>query len=190
MTPEVADHYACTEVIYKVTPDIPIVSNLGTSSFILMDIGVKPTTFCMTSGMGTTTPIGFGLATTTDEPVTVLDGDGSLLMSLGCLATVGTYDPSNLTIVVWNNAVFETTGGQATLADAVDFVGIAERCGLEGWRATSTEAFREAYTAAVDHDGAALVEAVVESERPPDHPPLDYGHSYMKGRFREAVKDR
>lgn len=188
MTVDVADQYELTEILLEETPDIPIVSNLGVSSFILIDIADRPQNFCMTSGMGSTTPIGFGLATTRKDPITVLEGDGSLLMNLGCLATVGEYNPPNLTIVVWNNAAYETTGGQTTLSGATDFAGIAERCGLRSRQVTSPDEFRDAYVEAFEYDGAALVEAIVKSERPADHPSLDYGHSYTKHRFREAIK--
>lgn len=190
MSDDAADQYACTEALLEGTPDAAIVANLGVSSYILIDIDDRDEHFYMTSGMGVTTPLGLGLATAVDDQVTVLDGDGSLLMSLNCLATVGTHGPSNLTIVVWDNSEFTTTGGQSTLAPTADFAGVARDCGLAAWEATSVEEFRAAYESAVDHDGPALVNCAVTSERPADYPSLDYGHSYMKHRFREAMGDR
>jgi TPP-dependent indolepyruvate ferredoxin oxidoreductase alpha subunit len=46
--------------------------------------------------------------------VIVLDGDGSLLMNLGSLATIGLLQPANLVLVVMDNEQFATTGGQPT----------------------------------------------------------------------------
>lgn len=187
MSDKNAGQYECTEIVLEVTPDAAIVSNLGVSSFILRDIEDREKNFYMTGGMGVTTPIGLGLALATDEQVTVLDGDGSMLMSLGVLTTLGTYEPSNLTVVIWNNAVFETTGGQSTLADAADFSEIARDCGLKAWEASTSKAFRSAYAEAAKHDEPSVVDCAVTSTRPDDHPSLDYAHSYMKHRFRKAM---
>ena len=189
MSDEVAQQYACTEAVLDITPEAAIVANLGVSSYVLIDIDDRAKNFYMNGGMGVTTPIGLGLATSTDEHVTVLDGDGSLLMSLGCLATVGTYAPSNLTIVVWDNTGFETTGGQATLAESADFAAISRDCSVEAWQVSTNDAFRDAYRAAVAHDGPAVVHCHVDSDPPKEHPRLDYGHSYVKHRFREAISD-
>ena len=49
-----------------------------------------------------------------DRRVLVLDGDGSLLMNLGCLATIAVHRPANLALIVFDNGTYETTGGQAT----------------------------------------------------------------------------
>ena len=186
---DVADQHACTRAVLDVTPDAAVVANLGVSSYVLLDVADRAKNFYMTGGMGVTTPIGLGLATAVDGQVTVLDGDGSLLMSLGCLATVGTYGGSNLVVVVWNNGTFETTGGQPTLAGTADLAGVARDCGVEAWDVSTTEGFREAYEAAVDHRGPGLVRCAVDADRPDERPALDYGHSYLKHRFRSAVAD-
>src|SRR5262249_58236378 len=65
--------------------------------------------------MGLASSIGLGLAMARpDLRVFVLDGDGSLLMNLGSLATIGWVRPENLVIVVWDNGEYGTTGGQQT----------------------------------------------------------------------------
>jgi pyruvate/2-oxoacid:ferredoxin oxidoreductase beta subunit len=50
-----------------------------------------------------------------------------MAMSLGALTTVNAVDPPNLTIVVWNNAGYATTGGQDSASDTVAFDRAAER---------------------------------------------------------------
>jgi thiamine pyrophosphate-dependent acetolactate synthase large subunit-like protein len=187
MTGPRADQYACTEAVLEETPEAAIISNLGVSSYILIDVEDRPRNFYMTGAMGMTTPMGLGLALSVDDDVVVLDGDGSLLMSLGALSTVGTYGPSNLTIVVWDNSVFQTTGGQSTLSRTTDFAGVAENCGVSAWEVRSTEEFRSAYRAAVDHDGPSLVACSVEPVTPEGTPPLDYSHSHHKHRFQQAL---
>jgi len=98
-----ADQRACTRAVIEETPDAAVISNLGVASYHLIDVADRARNFYLTGAMGSTTPLGLGLATSTDEPVTVLDGDGSMLMSLGSLSTVADVDPPNLTVVVWEN---------------------------------------------------------------------------------------
>lgn len=182
-----ADQTDCTERIIDQTPDAAIIANLGVSAYILSAVDDRELNYYMRGAMGVTTPIGLGLATAIDDPVTVIEGDGSLLMSLGCLSTVGHADPSNLTIAVMDNSEFATTGGQPTLSGQVDFAGVAEDCGLEAYRVDTADDFATAYTAAVNHSGASLIAADVRSEKPESFPPIDYAHSFLKHRFRNAI---
>ena len=61
------------------------------------------------------------------------NGDGCMLMSLGCLVT-GWFasGAKNLTVIVLENGVYEVTGGQRTAgANApVDFVAVAQAAGF------------------------------------------------------------
>ena len=69
----------------------------------------------LSSTMGGAVPLGLGLALARPEyEVIVLSGDGSLLMNLGCLATVVASRVTNLTIIVMDNGLYEVTGGQKT----------------------------------------------------------------------------
>ena len=64
---------------------------------------------------GLASSIGLGLAVVKPNAVVfVIDGDGSLLMNLGSLATIGWQQPANLVVVVLDNAIYATTGGQDT----------------------------------------------------------------------------
>lgn len=181
------DPYRCTELVLEVTPDAAIISNLGTASYALIDIEDRAKNFYMCAAMGSTTPTGLGLASSVDDPVTVLEGDGSLLMSLGVLGTVGRQDPANLTIVVWDNRSFETTGGQTNLSPNVDLAAVASACGLASWDVESTDDFAEVYERAVAYEGASVVVCHVHTIDLADHPPLDYPHAELKHRFRTAL---
>jgi thiamine pyrophosphate-dependent acetolactate synthase large subunit-like protein len=64
--------------------------------------------------MGSAGSIGLGLALARPrDRVLVLDGDGSLLMQLGTLASVGDRQPANLYHAVFENGIYETSGGQS-----------------------------------------------------------------------------
>jgi thiamine pyrophosphate-dependent acetolactate synthase large subunit-like protein len=92
------------------------------------------------STMGGAPAVGLGLAMARpDLRVIVLNGDGCMLMNLGCLVTIGEQAPANLTLVVFDNGVYAITGEQATPgAGEVDFAAMA---GAAGW--PRTHAFSE-----------------------------------------------
>jgi thiamine pyrophosphate-dependent acetolactate synthase large subunit-like protein len=63
--------------------------------------------------MGKASSLGLGIALARpDRRVIVLDGDGSLLMNLGSLVTIANAGPKNLTHFVFENGIYEVTGGQ------------------------------------------------------------------------------
>ncbi len=81
--------------------------------------------------MGGASALGLGLALARPERrVLVFDGDGSLLMQLGSLATIAGAAPRNLVHFVFKNAVYHTSGAQAIPGGAgVDFVLMAKGAG-------------------------------------------------------------
>jgi thiamine pyrophosphate-dependent acetolactate synthase large subunit-like protein len=63
--------------------------------------------------------------------VFALEGDGSLLMQMGCLSTIATLKPENLCMIVMDNGIYQITGAQPTPAATVaDLVAVAVGCGL------------------------------------------------------------
>src|SRR5438876_89640 len=81
--------------------------------------------------MGGASALGLGLALACpDRRVVVLDGDGSLLMQLGSLATIAGARPRNLTHLVFKNGVYHTSGAQDIPGGLdVDFVVMAKGAG-------------------------------------------------------------
>lgn len=109
-----------------------VVSNLGQATLDLQHHD-RPLN-CYTFGaMGQCSSIGLGLALARpDVRVIGLDGDGSLLMNLGSLCTIATLAPRNYALVVWDNEVHMTTGGQPTAtAHRSSFAALARGAGIE-----------------------------------------------------------
>jgi thiamine pyrophosphate-dependent acetolactate synthase large subunit-like protein len=181
-----ADQATCTAAVLDTTPDAALVSNLGVASYVLAGVEDRARNCYLWGSMGVTTPVGLGLALQVDEQVTVLDGDGSTMLSLGALATVARHDPANLVVVVFDNGEFATTGGQPSGSELVDFAAVAEAVGLRSYGVATEEGFREAYESAVEYDGAALVACSVEPVDPESRPPLDFPH--VARRFRDAME--
>ncbi|MGQ9732355.1 MAG: thiamine pyrophosphate-dependent enzyme [Candidatus Zipacnadales bacterium] len=80
------------------------------------------------STMGGAPALGLGLALARpDLRVVVLNGDGSMLMNLGSLITIGEQAPPNLILCVLDNGIYAVTGGQSVPGGGkVDFVRIAQ----------------------------------------------------------------
>jgi phosphonopyruvate decarboxylase len=81
--------------------------------------------------MGGASALGLGLALARpDRRVIVFDGDGSLLMQLGSLATIAGAAPRNLVHLVFKNGVYHTSGEQEIPGGlTVDFVLMARGAG-------------------------------------------------------------
>lgn len=87
--------------------------------------------------MGGASALGLGVAVAQpDRTVLVLDGDGSLLMQLGSLATVAGAAPQNLVHFVFDNRVWFEGGANFPLpaANRLDWVGLAEAAGYAAVR--------------------------------------------------------
>ena len=66
-----------------------VIGGIGNANFDLWASGQRPQNFYMLGSMGLTIPIALGVAIAQPQRhVIALEGDGSLLMQLGCLATV------------------------------------------------------------------------------------------------------
>jgi thiamine pyrophosphate-dependent acetolactate synthase large subunit-like protein len=102
-------------LVSRLSDDDVVVSNLGQATQDLQRASDRPLN-CYTFGsMGQCSSIGLGIALARrDVRVVCLDGDGSLLMNLGSLCTIATLQPGNYALVIWDNQVHMTTGGQPT----------------------------------------------------------------------------
>ncbi len=107
-----------------------IIATTGYTGRELYACGDRSNQIYMVGSMGCAVSLGLGIALAQPErPVIVLDGDGSALMRLGAQSIVGYEQPENLCHVLLDNAIHESTGGQATVARSVDFCAIAAASG-------------------------------------------------------------
>src|ERR687883_1525140 len=86
----------------------------------------------LTGCMGKASSLGLGIALARpDRKVIVLDGDGSLLMNLGSLVTIGNAKPQNLVHCVFENGIYEVTGGQPVPGEGIfNFATMARGAGF------------------------------------------------------------
>ena len=110
--------------------DAVIIATTGYTGRELYACADQPNQLYMVGSMGCAVSFGLGLALAQpNRPVIVLDGDGAALMRLGAQSIVGYEAPANLTHVLLDNALHESTGGQATVARSVNFPAIAAASG-------------------------------------------------------------
>src|SRR5579871_623726 len=121
-----------SRLVARLKNEEAVVGGIGNTNFDLWAAGHRPQNFYMLGSMGLAFPIALGVALAQPKRrVFALEGDGSLLMQLGCLSTVASLRPKNLTMVVMDNGIYQITGAQPTPAAAVtDLVAVAIGCGL------------------------------------------------------------
>lgn len=121
------------ERFLAVAPDrAAAITTTGKCTRELFTIEDRIQNFYQIGSMGCAAAMGLGLAMNTQRPVAVLDGDGASLMHMGTLATIGAYAPPGLVHIILDNGVHDSTGGQATVSEHVDFAHVALACGYAG----------------------------------------------------------
>jgi phosphonopyruvate decarboxylase len=124
------------EILPKLFPnhaEYLIVSGLaGASKDAAALTGEADNLFTMGGAMGAAVSIGLGMALRApDRKVAVITGDGELMMNIGCLATVATAAPQNLSIVCIDNGQHGETGGQKShTAERTDLEAMAQGAGI------------------------------------------------------------
>ncbi len=133
-TEELSPEFTRFQILKIIDPYLEsrvVVCNLGFPSKELFSIKHQPSNFYMLGSMGMATPIGLGISLTSESDVVVIDGDGSLLMNPGTLATAAHCAPGNLTIFAIDNGSYGSTGDQPTLTSScVDLELVARGFGI------------------------------------------------------------
>ncbi len=139
------------EAIYpKLARDeVVVVTIMGAVAVELFTLGHRTNFFYLEHAMGLASSMGLGIALSLPQnPVVVIDGDGSLLMNLGTLSTLARYKPGNLTHVVFDNESLLSVGGFPTATSTgTDLAGVAAASGVPNVsRADTVPDFAAAFT--------------------------------------------
>lgn len=120
-----------------------LISTTGFTSRELNDLRIKNKSkkekikgkdFYVVGGMGHASSIALGSSifkNQTRNQVVCLDGDGSIIMHMGSLATIGFYANHNFKHIVFNNYQHESVGGQKTVSKNLNFKNIVLGCGYK-----------------------------------------------------------
>ena len=118
------------------------------------------------SAMGHGADLALGIALARPErKVICLNGDGSMLMTLGTLATAVGAGATNLILIVCDNGRFEMTGSQPVAgAGRIDHAGFAEAAGFRSvYRCDDARAYAEALPTILAAPGPTFVHVVLKS---------------------------
>jgi len=130
------------EVILKILENINkndrIISTTGYTSRELFQLRKiykknKGKDFYMVGGMGHSSMVALGFSLESKNNVICLDGDGSLLMHMGALATIGALGKKNFKYMLLNNSAHESVGGQKTIADQINFFLLSKSLGFKSY---------------------------------------------------------
>jgi thiamine pyrophosphate-dependent acetolactate synthase large subunit-like protein len=179
---------SATRLVRARLTDEAVIVSLGHPAYDLFAAGDRPEHFYTWGSMGMVSSVALGVALARpDRRVVGLDGDGSLLMNLGSLSTMAIAQPANLTLVVWDNEVYGTTGGQPTAtAHGCDLAAVARSLGIERVSTVTTpEDLDREFARTRREPGPAVIVAKVAESIPTEKPPLDC--VLLKQRFMEAL---
>ena len=130
------------EVILKILKNVnnndKIISTTGYTSRELFQLRKihkkrKGSDFYMIGGMGHSSMVALGVSLKSKNNVICLDGDGSLLMHMGGLATIGRFGKKNYKYILLNNSAHESVGGQKTVADQINFSLLSKSLGFKSY---------------------------------------------------------
>jgi phosphonopyruvate decarboxylase len=138
-----------------------------------------------TRTLGLVSSVAAGLAIALPQrKVIAIDGDGAFLMNLCGLPTIATQNPGNLIHLLFDNEVYEASGGTATASRIADAVTLARGAGYKNafW-VTTLEEFRTAFVQAWQNNDLTLIAVKVEPGQPKNLPPLKLDEIENKYRF-------
>ena len=156
--------YDCLRAIAPHFADELVVTNLGAVRHEWQALRPHHGNYHL-QNLGLTSSMALGLALALPHrKVVAFDGDGSLLLNLGSLATIANQRPKNLVHVVFDNECYESSRGAPTAtAGQADLAAIARGCGIANVLTAKTlDEFENGFMRALRDDNLYFIHAKVE----------------------------
>ena len=135
-----------------------LICTTGKTGREMFEIADGDRVFYLVGAMGSAAAVGVGVSAFSRKRVMVIDGDGSALMRLGSFATVAAYGGRGLVHLLVDNGVHDSTGGQRSLSEQVDFARVAAACGYRGvFDCSDLSGLTEAIVHSLENPGPSLV---------------------------------
>jgi thiamine pyrophosphate-dependent acetolactate synthase large subunit-like protein len=154
-------------VVDDVFREVPLVLTCGATAREMASIARRDTHLPLLDSMGLTSAVGLGVALGRDDPVGIVDGDGSLLMGFSILPTLATWAPPNLTVVVLDNGQHASADGMPSQAASLDLAQAIGGCGIAVARAVTGTELRQALEAALESPSFSVVHTTLERGNTP-----------------------
>jgi sulfopyruvate decarboxylase subunit beta len=167
----------CLAALARHVTDADIVLPVYSTAFDWIEIRPHPLNYLSHGAMGLASSHALGLALgRPDKRVIVLDGDGSLLMNLGSLVTIGAVAPKNLIHLVAQNDTYEANGSQPIPNSKVDFASMARASGYAAcYDFSDLKIFEQQVAHVLEQDGPVFATLHVEPTEPLEY---DYPSLY------------
>lgn len=156
--------YECLRAIAPQFGDELVVTNLGAVRHEWQSLRPHHGNYHL-QNLGLTSSMALGLALALPHrKVVAFDGDGSLLLNLGSLATISNQHPKNLIHIVFDNECYESSRGAPTAtAGSADLAAVARGCGFANVTTARTVAeFTDSFMRALKENDLHFMLAKVE----------------------------
>jgi sulfopyruvate decarboxylase subunit beta len=156
--------YDCLKAIAPHFGEELVVTNLGAVRHEWQALRPHPGNYHL-QNLGLTSSMALGLALALPRrKVVAFDGDGSLLLNLGSLATIANQHPKNLIHVVFDNECYESSRGAPTAtAGQADLAAIARGAGFANVTTVNAVAeFEQEFLRALKTNDLSFILAKVE----------------------------
>jgi len=156
-------------ILSRLPSDTIIISTTGKTSREVFEIRQRNNSdhdsdFLTVGSMGHCSSIALGIAISRPSlKIICIDGDGSLIMHMGGLSTIGKIKPKNFFHILMNNEVHESVGGQSTASKNIDMQALAKANGYEKlFFAEDTNSLKNQFNNLILQNGPSFLEIKVE----------------------------
>jgi sulfopyruvate decarboxylase subunit beta len=176
----------CFRILKRHVTDEIVVTTYS-SAVDWLELGERTMNYFSIGAMGLDSSHALGLALgRPDKRVICLQGDGSFLMNLGCLVTIGAAAPRNLVHLVVQNGTYEANGGHPIPNNNADFAAMARSAGYpHSYEFSQLANFEQQAAHILSQEGPVFATLRVEPSKPLTY---DYPKLYDPAR-RKALKD-
>lgn len=171
---------ALRRIVDHVNDDVCVISPLGyiTRDLFALTPNLREQCFYCMGSMGSVVPLALGVSLSApSNHVYAIEGDGSLLMNLGALVTLRRYGKGNLSLFIFDNRCYESTGGQPSQPDGFNIEDVCRAAGLETSVATDADQIERFFEL---REATVLVIKVAVA---PPTPRVDEEPKVIAGRF-------
>jgi sulfopyruvate decarboxylase subunit beta len=157
--------YDCLQIVAEEMADALVITTVGGAAAEWNAIRPGDGNLrCRTLGLVSSIAMGLAL-TLPRRRIVGIDGDGALLMNACGLATLAWQSPANLTLLLFDNGIYEASGLRPTATSAgADLIAMAQGAGVKNasW-ASSLDDYRNELRKAKKRGALTLVGAKTES---------------------------
>ncbi|MGW5648779.1 thiamine pyrophosphate-dependent enzyme [Saccharopolyspora sp. NPDC003752] len=181
------DRLTALAVVDDVVGADPLVVTCGATARELAHHHGRDSHLYLLDSMGLSAAVGLGIALAGAHRVWAIEGDGSLLMGLNALPTLGANAPATYTLIVLDNHQHASADKMPTQAEHVRLAHLTAAAGLKTVEATDPGGLREALLNARSADCPTAVVARIAGGNAPNTPWLLDDPATIATRFRQNL---